>query len=305
MSEETKSLRGMLSLFVVYIVWGSTYLAIRFAVREGSGFPAFWMAGTRSILGGIILVAIAILTGRSLRLKRSEWTVTVVSAILLWNGGNGLVTWAEQRAASGYAALVIGTTPLWGAVVESILSRRRPTGRLIASLLIGFAGLVLLTAPQMSGGERTDTWSLIALLCAPISWCLGSAYQQRSRISQPIIVSSAYQQLIGGVVFILLAFAASEPQPHPGTEAWIAWGYLVIFGSVLAFTAYVTALRSLPLPLVMTYAYVNPVIAVLLGWWLLDESVTMYTIGGTGLILAGVAMLFHEKFRRRRPVALS
>lgn len=289
-----------MSLLVVYLVWGSTYLAIRYAVREGSGFPAFWMAGSRTILGGLILVVLALATGRSLRLKRSEWMVTIISAILLWNGGNGLVTWAEQRATSGYAALVVGTTPLWGALVDSILAKRRPSGKMIFSLLIGFAGLLLLTLPHLKGSERADMLSLIALLCAPIAWCLGSAYQQRSQISQPIMVSSAYQQLIGGVVFVLLALLTREPWPQPATEAWIAWGYLVVFGSVMAFTAYVTALRSLPLPMVMTYAYVNPVIAVLLGWWLLDEAITFTTIAGMALILGGVATLFHEKFKKRR-----
>jgi len=300
MNQDKKSITGLLSLMVVYLVWGSTYLAIRFAVREGSGFPAFWMAGSRTILGGFILFGLAIATGKSLKLKKSEWAVTIISAILLWNGGNGLVTWAEQRASSGYAALVIGTTPLWGALIDAILVKRRPSAKMILSLLIGFAGLALLTYPHIKAGGRADLLSLIALLSAPVFWCLGSAYQQRSKISQPIIVSSAYQQLIGGAVFLLLALLTSEPWPQPVPESWIAWGYLVIFGSVIAFTAYVTALRSLPLPLVMTYAYVNPVIAVLLGWWLLQEEITMATAAGMALILCGVAMLFHERFRPDR-----
>jgi len=299
MDQNKKSMSGLLSLFVVYIVWGSTYLAIRYAVREGSGFPAFWMAGSRTILGGIILFSLALATGKSLRLKKSEWAVTIISSILLWNGGNGLVTWAEQRASSGYAALVVGTTPLWGALLDSVLNRRRPSVKMMLSLLIGFTGLALLTYPHIQAGGRADMLSLVALLSAPVFWCLGSAYQQRSNISQPIVVSSAYQQMIGGVVFILLAWLTNEPWPQPTGEAWIAWGYLVVFGSVIAFTAYVTALRSLPLPMVMTYAYVNPVIAVLLGWWLLQEEITLVTAAGMALILCGVATLFHERFHKR------
>src|SRR5262245_48471800 len=149
MNEEKQSLRGFFSLLIVYVVWGSTYLAIRFAVREGSGFPAFWMAGSRALLGGIILFGIALVMNKPLRLKKSEWMVTIVTSILLWNGGNGLVTWAEQRASSGYAALVIGTTPLWGAVMESLIKRTRPSGKMILSLLIGFAGLAVLTLPTI------------------------------------------------------------------------------------------------------------------------------------------------------------
>jgi drug/metabolite transporter (DMT)-like permease len=298
MNEDKKSWTGFLSLLVVYLVWGSTYLAIRYAVREGSGFPAFWMAASRTILGGFILFGIALILKQPLRLKKSEWVVTIVSSILLWNGGNGLVTWAEQRASSGFAALVIGTTPLWGAVVESMLHRKRPSVMVMLSLLIGFAGLVVLTLPTIKSGGRSDWIATAALLCAPISWSIGSAYQQRRKLSQPIIVSSAYQQLIGGLVFILLAFATNEPWPEPTHEAWLAWGYLVIFGSVIAYTAYVTALRALPLPIVMTYAYVNPVIAVFLGWLLLREPITWHTLAGTALILAGVATLFYERFKR-------
>lgn len=300
MNDEKKSWSGFLSLLVVYLVWGSTYLAIRYAVREGSGFPAFWMAASRTMLGGIILFGIALILKQPLRLKRSEWVVTIISSILLWNGGNGLVTWAEQRASSGYAALVVGTTPLWGAFIESLLRRQRPSARMMLSLLIGFAGLVVLTLPTIKMGERSDWIATVALLCAPLSWSIGSAYQQRRKLSQPIIVSSAYQQVIGGLVFILLAFATSEPWPAPTGEAWLAWGYLVIFGSVIAYTAYVTALRALPLPIVMTYAYVNPVIAVFLGWLLLSEPITWSTLVGTALILAGVATLFYERFKRQK-----
>lgn len=297
MNAPQKSWTGIASLLVVYVVWGSTYLAIRYAVREGSGFPAFWMAGSRTLLGGFILICLAVAMKQSLRLQRSDWVVTIVSSILLWNGGNGLVTWAEQRASSGYAALVVGTTPLWGAVIESVLQRQWPRRRLVVSLLIGFAGLAVLTWPMIQTGGRSDWIATCALLCAPISWSIGSAYQKRHQLTQPILVSSAYQQIIGALVFFLLAWLTAEPTPQPTHEAWLAWGYLVVFGSVIAYTAYVTALRALPLPVVMTYAYVNPVIAVFLGWLILSEPITSTTFFGTALILAGVAALFHDRFR--------
>lgn len=287
---------GLLALFVVYLVWGSTYLAIRYAVREGSGFPPFTMAASRALLGGSILLFIGLLWRYRLRLTRAELGWLSLSAVLLWNGGNGLVTWAEQRAHSGYAALVVGTTPMFSALVEALFNRRRPSRGLVLSLLVGFAGLFLLTWPVIRHGVRGDLFATLALVAAPFSWSLGSTLQQRHPVNLPVVVSAGWQQLLGTVGFVLLLVLTNEPAPHPTVEAWWAWGYLVIFGSVLAFTAFVVALRRLPMPIVMTYAYVNPVIAVLLGWLFLREEVTLTTASGMALILAGVAGVFRQKY---------
>lgn len=286
---------GLLALFVVYLVWGSTYLAIRYAVREGSGFPPFTMAASRALLGGAILLLLGWLWRQRLRLARAELGWLVLSAVLLWNGGNGLVTWAEQRAHSGYAALVVGTTPMFSALIEALFNRRRPSRGLVLALLVGFAGLFLLTGPVLHSGQRGDLLATLALLGAPLSWSLGSTLQQRHPHRLPAMASAGWQQVIGGLGFLVLLHATGEPPPHPTPEAWWAWAYLVLFGSVLAFTAYVTALRRLPMPIVMTYAYVNPVIAVLLGWIFLQEEVTLTTLGGMALILAGVAGVFRQK----------
>lgn len=287
---------GLLALFVVYLVWGSTYLAIRYAVREGSGFPPFTMAASRALLGGSILLFIGLLWRYRLRLTRPELFWLSVSAVLLWNGGNGLVTWAEQRAHSGYAALVVGTTPMFSALVEALFNRRRPSRGLVLSLLVGFAGLFLLTWPVIRHGVRGDLFATLALVAAPFSWSLGSTLQQRHPVNLPVVVSAGWQQLLGSVGFALLIALTGEPVPKPSSESWWAWGYLVIFGSVFAFTAFVVALRRLPMPIVMTYAYVNPVIAVLLGWLFLHEEVTLTTLSGMALILAGVAGVFRQKY---------
>lgn len=294
---ETRRLSGtgLLALFIVYLVWGSTYLAIRYAVREGSGFPPFTMAASRALLGGSILLLLGVLWKKRLLLPRRELGWLILSAVLLWNGGNGLVTWAEQRAHSGYAALVVGTTPMFSALIEAFFNRRRPSRGLVVALLIGFAGLFLLTWPVLQSGERGDLLATLALIGAPFSWSLGSTLQQRHPNRLPVLTSAGWQQIIGGLGFLLLLSAAGEPAPHPTPEAWWAWGYLVLFGSVLAFSAYVTALRRLPMPIVMTYAYVNPVIAVLLGWFFLQEEVTITTVVGMALILAGVAGVFRQK----------
>ncbi len=291
---------GLLALFVVYIVWGSTYLAIRYAVREGSGFPPFTMAGSRALLGGVILLLVAGSLRQRLRPTRTELGRLALSALLLWIGANGLVTWAEQSVHSGFAALVVGTTPIFSAIIESFFNRRRPSGGLLLALAVGFAGLFLLTWPVISVGGRGNLLATLALVAAPFSWSLGSTLQQRHPVALSAASSAGWQQVLGGLGFALLLTLTGETTPHPDAAAWWAWGYLVIFGSVLAFTAFVIALRRLPMPLVMTYAYVNPVIAVLLGWFFLHESVTLTTLLGMAFILAGVAGVFRQKFHDPR-----
>jgi drug/metabolite transporter (DMT)-like permease len=291
-------MKGLLSLLAVYVIWGSTYLAIRYAVRDGSGFPPFTMAGTRTLLGGLILLGIGLLLRQRARVTPRELGLLAVSGVLLWNGGNGLVTWAEQRAHSGYAALVVGTTPIFSAIVEAVFDRRRPAWTLVVSLLVGFAGLYVLTEPVLAAGARADWLATLALLAAPLSWSIGSAIQQRHPPGVSTVVSSGYQQLLGSIGFLVLLLATGEPRPHPEAAAWWAWGYLVVFGSVIGFTAFVTTLRTLPVPVAMTYGYVNPVIAVFLGWLFLNESVTAQTLAGTLLILAGVAGVFRQKYAK-------
>lgn len=289
------NLRGIFHLIVVYIVWGSTYLAIRIAVREGSGFPAFTMAGMRVVTASIILFAWAMLARHGLRVGKRELGVMFVSGIFLWVGGNGLVSWAERRADSGYSALLIAALPLWVAIMESIIDRRPPTWRLVGALLIGLAGVAVLNGPVILAGSPQDVYAAIALICAAILWGIGAIFQRRKALSLKPEVSSGYQQLFGGIGLFLTALIVGEPRPTPIPEAWAAWMYLVIFGSVFAFTSFVKALRLLPTNIVMTYAYVNPVVAVILGWVILSESITWWTIGGSALIILGVMGVFHER----------
>lgn len=287
--------RGLICLLLVYIVWGSTYLGIRYAVREGSGFPPFSMAAARALTGGLILLGLGLAFRHRLRITRREFGLLMLSSILLWNGGNGLVTWAEQRAHSAFAALVVGSTPLYSAIVEAILNRKRPSLLLIASWLVGLAGLYVLTKPALDAGTPADLWATVALLLAPLSWSIGSAIQLRNPLGLSTFASSGYQQLFGTIGFLVLLTATGEPTPQPTAEAWWAWGYLVVFGSVIGFTSFVYALRTLPVPVVMTYGFVNPVIAVFLGWFFLGEAITPTTLAGTALILAGVGGVFREK----------
>jgi drug/metabolite transporter (DMT)-like permease len=290
-------LSGLLHLLVIYLVWGSTYLAIRVAVREGSGFPPFTMAALRTLLGGAILLLLTGLRRRRLRLTRAELAVLVPSGLLLWVGGNGLVTWAETRADSGYAALLIATIPLWIAGIEAILDRRTPSLLLIGSLLLGLAGIALLSWPQITRGDSRDVSAFIALLLAPFFWSLGTVLQRRRPVGVSPRVSAGYQQVFGAVGFIVTALLVREPAPAPTGEAVAAWLYLVVLGSVVAFSSYVAAVQILPTRVVSTYAYVNPVIAVILGAVVLNEPVTASTLGGMALVLLGVAGVFRASYR--------
>lgn len=291
---------GLANLLVVYLVWSSTYLAIRIAVREGAGFPPFMMGLMRAALGGSILLVWSWLQRQRVRLSRGEAIVLAVSGLLLWVGGNGLVTFAEQRTESGLAALLVAASPIWAAVIEAILDRKLPSGLLLASLLLGFAGMALLTLPSLTSGIHADSIAILALIAAPITWAMGSVFQARNRVDLPPRVSSAYQMLFGAVGFALITLLRGEPTPTPNNEAWLAWLYLVVFGT-LAFTSYVTALKLLPTRIVMTYAYVNPVLAIVLGYFVLNEQITVYTIAGSLLVLLGVAGVFRE--RLAKPVA--
>ncbi len=292
-------IKGLLNLVIVYLVWGSTYLFIRVAVREGSGFPPFAMAASRILCAAAILFLLAWLLRHRLSVSRSELRLLVVSGLLLWFGGNGLVTWAERHANSGYAALIIGTTPIWAVILEAIINREVPSPFLILSLLVGFTGLGVLVWPVLQKGVMADLSSTIALLIAAVLWPAGSLMLQRSPPKSTAVVVAAYQQFFGGLGLALAVWATGESWPAPSTSAWIGWGYLVIAGSVISFTSYVIAVRTLPITVVTTYAYVNPVIAVLLGRVVLDEPITSSTLLGMVLILAGVAGVFRHRSGRR------
>ena len=288
---------GFAYLLAVYVAWGSTYLAIRIAVREGAGFPPYTMAATRSLVsGGLILLAVA-LAGQRVRLTRRELWVLAASGVLLWVGGNGMVVWAEQKAASGYAALLVASAPVWVAVAESALDRRLPTALLIASLLAGLAGVGLLSAPALAHGASADPLSVAALVLASLTWGAGSLLQRRCPVGISGLVSAGYQLLFGGAGLALVALLVREPLPTPSTEAWLAWGYLVLGGSRVGFTSYVQVLRRLPTPVAMTYAYVNPIVAVVLGWFVLREAITPWMLGGMALVLLGVAGVFRDRYR--------
>jgi len=296
---------GLFHLFVIYIVWGSTYLAMRIAVQGSHGFPPFTMGALRVIVAAILLLGWAGIRGVSLRITRYEFTVLATTGVAMWVGGNGIVLWAEQHANSGFAALMLGTIPMWVAAIDSVIDHRLPPLQLSLALLIGFLGIAALSVPVIMAGTTKDIHALIALLLAPVSWAIGTVVQRRHAIQVKPIVYSGYQQLFGGLGFMVIAILTREHLRIPSVSAWWAFVYLVLFGSVLAFTSFGQALRLLPTNLVMTYSYVNPVIAIILGWIVLNEPITIWTITGTGLIVMGVIGVFRSNQPKRIPPSVT
>jgi drug/metabolite transporter (DMT)-like permease len=287
------TLPAIFHLSVVYVVWGSTYLAMRIAVRDG--FEPFTVGLTRAVVSGAILLGLAALARQRLRLTRHELTVLSVSGLLLWTGGNGLVLVAVQRVDSSLAALVVASIPIWVALMEALTRRRLPSLRLTLALVLGFAGIVALSYPLLRDGVRADALSVLCVIAGAMSWSAGTLLQTRNRVDLSPQVSSSVQMLAGGAGFVVLRLIVGEPWPSPGIDAALAWSYLVIVGGVLAFTSYITVLRLLPISIVTTHAYVNPVIAIILGWLVVSEPITGWTIAGSALVLLGVAGVFRAR----------
>lgn len=294
MSERRSTLNkaGLVYLAIVYVVWGSTYLAIRVGVRDGAGFTPFMLGTMRTLTAGAILLGWSALKGLRLRLSRRDFLILAGSGLLLWLGGNGLVMVGEKRADSGLAALIVAGVPIWSAVMEAVWDRRMPSWRLIAGLLVGLAGLAVLSLPVLRSGIHADVLALVTLLVASICWAFGSVLQGRNKVAVSPSVSSGYQLLFGGIGFAVTTLLLREPLPTPTAAAWGALVYLIIFGSLVGFTSYVQILRLLPTRIATTYAYVNPVIAVFLGWIILGERLTVYTFAGAVLVLVGVMGVF-------------
>jgi drug/metabolite transporter (DMT)-like permease len=286
------SWRGLAHLFVVYIVWSSTYLAIRVAVRPGAGFPPFALAAMRCLLAFPLLLLWAKARGLRLRPTRRELPLLAASGVLLWAFGNGFVVVAEQRVNSALAAILIASTPIWVTLLESIADRHLPSRLAAFAMLAGFAGAGLIGYPALRGGVRADAVAVVVLLVAALSWGGGSLLQRRRPVALDAMVSAAYQMLFGGIGVAALSLAFREPVPTPTATAWLGFAFLLVFGSLIAFTSFLKALHLLPTRLVFTYGYVNPVIAAFLGWLLLGEHIAGVTLLGAGLVLLGVAGAF-------------
>ena len=296
------SLRVWLALGTVYVVWGSTYLAIRVMVET---VPPALGAGARfSLAGAILLTAVAARRGRAaIRLEGlGQAALAGLIGTLLAAGGNGLVTVAEQDVPSGLAALLVASVPLFIVLYRTLFGDRvaRPT---LAGVAIGFAGVGILLLPGARPHGVPLGPSLLIVLAA-MSWGAGSFAAQRVRLPADPLVSSGWQMLFGGTVMILAGVIAGEPGRVDiggfSTDSILAFAYLVLIGSIVAFSAYAWLVQHAPISQVATYAYVNPLIAVVLGWAILGESIGAPTIGGAALIVASVAAIVRQESEARR-----
>lgn len=284
------------NLWAIYLVWGSTYLAIRVAVET---IPPFLGAGIRFIIAGLIVAAYLQLRGRLdlAMIGRRELAASALVGGLLLLGGNGLVMTAEKTVPSGLAALLIASEPLFIVVLRIVVGQRisRTT---LASIVVGLVGVAVLVLPAAGGGIGALTGPLI-LLVASLSWATGSFSSQRLPLPRDPLVSTSLQMLLGGLLLCAASVALGEAGAVRPAEISLAsaaaLGYLVVFGSLVGFTAYTWLLHHAPVSTVSTYAYVNPVVAVFLGWAILGEQISTPILVGAAIIVASVAFVVRRE----------
>jgi drug/metabolite transporter (DMT)-like permease len=277
----------------VYVIWGSTYLGIRLAVET---IPPFSMAGSRAITAGAILYAWARWRGAA-KPEFSHWRGAAIVGGLLLLGGNGLLSWAEQRVPSGVSALIIGSVPLWMILLEWLWHHgRRPTVGTVSGLVVGFVGLGFLVAPgRLNNTRPIDLSGAAVLLMAAFLWAAGSLYSRRARLPSSQLQAAAMEMLTGGALLMTAGGIMGEwsrfALAHVSTHSWAAWCYLVTFGSLVGFTTYVWLLQVASPAHVSTYAYVNPVVAVVLGRVLAGEQITSRTLLAAAAIILAVVII--------------
>jgi drug/metabolite transporter (DMT)-like permease len=283
------------ALWTVYLVWGSTYVAIKLSVRT---LPAFLSAGSRFLLAGMLLALILTLRGRSLRVTRRELGASALLGLSLLSLGVGMVTLAETRIDSSIAAMIAGSVPLQVILLRT-LARERIALATRLSVLVGLAGLALVVIP--SGGGGSNAIGLAIAVVATISWSLGSFFGHRLPLPRDGFVATAWQMLSAGVFLLVLGVATGEPWTMDSAgfsfESIAALFYLGVVGTLIGFTAYAWLLRNAPISKVVTHQYVNPLVAIVLGAVLLDEQLTLATGIGAALIVGSVFVAVRQEGR--------
>jgi drug/metabolite transporter (DMT)-like permease len=302
MSPQKRRLLPWLSLLIIYVVWGSTYLAIRVVVQA---VPPFAAAALRFLTAGLVMAGIAGVVDRASGWpSRRQWADYALVGVLLLGVGNAFVMWSEQRIPSGIAALIVATVPLWITFLDGLRPGGQPwTLRVWLGTGLGLLGVALVARPE--GSVTAGHWTgIVALQVASLSWTIGSLYAQSVRRRLPLLTASAIEMLAGaGVLFVESRLAGEDLGrfAQAPASAWLSLVYLALFGSLLGFTAFAYCLNELPASTVGTYAYVNPVVAVTLGALVLGEPLSAGLLAGAALILA--AVVFTTMRRRPAPAA--
>lgn len=284
----------------VYVIWGSTYLAIRFAIET---LPPFFMSGGRFLVAGVVMIVWARLRGAAWP-TRVQWRSAAIVGALLLAGGNGGVTWGEQFVPSGLTALLIATVPLWVVLLDWLRpGGRRPLPAVFLGVGLGLVGLVLLIGPGQLGAAVHPVGAAVVLLAA-LLWSMGTVYGNKADLPDAPLMASGVEMFSGALVLVAAAFLTGETArldlPGVSLRSVLAMLYLIVFGSLIGFTAYSWLIRNAPPAQTATYAYVNPIVAVLLGWGLADEVLTPRMLVGAGVTLLGVAIITAYRGRRRR-----
>jgi drug/metabolite transporter (DMT)-like permease len=288
----------VLAFAAVYLIWGSTYLGIRLAIET---LPPFLMAATRFMTAGAILFAWAVFNGENVRSALAQWPRAFVIGALLLLCGNGGVTWAEKYIASGFAALFVATEPLWVVILNWGLTHKRPNGKVLLGVFIGLTGVTLLVSDSLSQGADGAQGSRLSLIASVVvvfssfTWAAGSVYSNRRPIRAMTSMASGMQMLAGGSLLMLLALVAGDfKRLNLDNASWVsisAFAYLTLFGSLVAFTAYSWLLNNVTTARAATYAYVNPVVAVLLGWLIANEPLTPKMMLAATIIVGSVVLI--------------
>ena len=284
-------LAAVLAAFAaVYFIWGSTYLGIRFAIET---IPPFSMAALRFLSAGAILFGWSTLRGAGLP-TWIQWRSALIIGVLLLASGNGLLTWAEQFVPSGVAALIVGTVPLWMIVLDTARpGGKRPSAATMIGLMLGMAGIAILIGPGELGGEPIDVPGALVICFAAFSWALGSIYSRSAPQAASTLQNVGMQMLLGGALLLVVGLWLGEriePSTFSARSAW-ALAYLSVIGGVVSYTAYVWLLKVSTPAKVSTYAYVNPVVAVLLGWALGGESLGPRVFLATAAVVSAVVLI--------------
>ncbi len=276
----------------VYLLWGSTYLAIRIAIET---LPPFLMAGIRFVIAGTLLYVWARLRGAPRPLK-VHWRSAVIVGALLLLGGNGGVVWSEQFVTSGIAALLVATVPLWMSLLQILWKQEsRPSLQSLAGILLGFSGIWFLAAPNPSDIHGVPLWAAAVLTLAALSWAAGSLLTRHLPLPDSSSASTGMEMIAGGICLLFASLLSGEPQHVNFAEvsfrSWLALTYLVVFGALVGFSCYIWIVKVTPPALSSTYAYINPVVAVFLGWMILGEPLTPRILTGAAVIIAAVFLI--------------
>ncbi len=290
MNSRAHTLRIVFALLAVYLIWGSTYLAIRFAIDT---LPPFSMAGLRFAVAGLFMFAVGKLSSAQAP-TRAEWQGAALIGVLMLVCGNGAVCWAERTVPTSLASLLVATVPLWAVILSALLpGGTRPAPRVIIGILFGLGGVFVLLRPDQSGA--IDLAGAAALIIASASWATGSVFSKRVKLPSSPILSTAMQMICGGTILLVLGTLRGEwLQIHPAAitlKSVLSVGYLIVFGSIIGFTAFVWLLRHTSAIVATSYAYVNPLVAVLLGWAFNGETPSPRTAVAGALVVGAVALI--------------